>query len=312
MKHLLVVGIPLVALGLLVSSWLYVGSRLHTMFGWTSRRPIQLGIAVGVVGAAVAVLGTAKSAGALVGAFNVLGGYVFVFYFFLLLALLGLHAIQLKWSMPLVWSGVAALALSLVSTGVGALWGNSFTVKETEVRLPLLEREVTVMQISDVHIGHHRGRAYLAEIVEATNRCRPDLVLITGDLIDSKAALEPGVLEPLSGLTAPAYYVGGNHEKYVDQQRAFELIAGHGVRVLRNEVVETHGLQLVGLDYMNADEDTFDMHPSDDKRTIKSVLADLPLKSDVPSLLLHHSPVGVRYAAAKGIDLMIWATGDSP
>src|SRR5690606_30388068 len=126
----------------------------------------------------------------------------------------------------------------------------SFSVEETEIRLSHLDREVTMMQISDVHLGHHRGQAYLAAIVEETNRCRPDLVLITGDLLDSAAAFEPGVLDPLSQLTAPAFFVGGNHEKYVDEQRAFELVARQGVRVLRNELVETQGLQLVGLDYL--------------------------------------------------------------
>jgi uncharacterized protein len=161
------------------------------------------------------------------------------------------------------------------------------------------------MQISDVHLGHHRGRTYLARIVEETNRRRPDLVLITGDFIDSAAALEPGVLEPLADLAAPAYFVGGNHEKYVHPQRTFELVARHGVRVLHNEVVETHGLQLVGLDYMNADEDTFDMHPSDDHRTVKSVVAGLAMRSDRPSVLMHHSPVGARYVAARSIDLMV-------
>ena len=56
---------------------------------------------------------------------------------------------------------------------------------------------------------------------------------------------------------------------------------------------------------MNADEDTFDMHPSDDRRTIKSVLASLPLKADLPPVLMHHSPAGARYAAAKGIALVL-------
>jgi len=46
-------------------------------------------------------------------------------------------------------------------------------------------------------------------------------------------------------------------------------------------------------------------HPSDDSRTIKSVLALLHLKDGMPSVLLHHSPAGAQYAAANGIDLMI-------
>lgn len=305
MKAVLAVAIPLAVLALLLASMWYVAYRLRVLFGLEGRWPLRVGVAVVVIGGAVAVLGTAKLASPLVGLLNVLGGYVVIFYFFLLLALLGLHALQLKWSLPLMGSGVACLAVALAVTVSGALWANSFTVTETEIRLPGLERELTVMQISDVHLGHHRGRAYLERIIEETNRRKPDLVLITGDFVDSKAALEPGVLEPLSRLVAPAFFVGGNHEKYVDPERAFELIAAHGVRVLHNEVILTHGLQLVGLDYMNADEDTFDMHPSDDKRTIQSVLAGLSVKSDVPSVLIHHSPVGARYVAAKGIELMV-------
>ena len=305
MKTILAIVIPLAVLALLLASMWYVAYRLRVLFGLEGRWPLRVGVAVVVIGGAVAVLGTAKLASPLVGVLNVLGGYVFIFYFFLLLALLGLHALQLKWRLPLMGSGVACLAVALAVTVSGALWANSFTVTETEIRLPGLERELTVMHISDVHLGHHRGRAYLERIIEETNRRKPDLVLITGDLVDSRAALEPGVLEPLSRFVAPAFFVGGNHEKYVDPQRAFELIAAHGVRVLHNEVALIHGLQLVGLDYMNADEDTFDMHPSDDKRTIKSVLAGLSVKSDVPSVLIHHSPVGARYVAAKGIGLMV-------
>jgi len=131
------------------------------------------------------------------------------------------------------------------------------------------------------------------------------MVLITGDLVDSEAAFLPGTLEPLARISAPVYYVGGNHEKYVDAERAFASVKQYGVNVLRNQVVETHGLQLVGLDYMNADEHTFELHPSRDPRTIKSVLASLHLEEGTPSVLLHHSPTGAQYATAKGIDLMI-------
>jgi predicted MPP superfamily phosphohydrolase len=141
------------------------------------------------------------------------------------------------------------------------------------------------MQLSDIHVGHHRGRKYLEKIVESTNQRKPDIVLITGDLIDSEAAFLPEELEPLARFPAPVYYVRGNHEKYVDAERTFALVKKYGVNVLRNQVVETHGLQLVGLDYMNADEDTFDLHPS--------VLTSLHLKGGMPSVLLHHSPAGL-------------------
>jgi len=65
------------------------------------------------------------------------------------------------------------------------------------------------------------------------------------------------------------------------------------------------GIQLIGLEYLKADEDTFDMHPSTKTDTIKSVLEELTLRNDMPSVLMHHSPVGVQYADAAEINLML-------
>lgn len=305
MKNLLGLGVTIAFFGSCALSVWYVGIRLHTLYELKSRWPILIVIAIGVAGALIAMGAVAKSTSPFVGALNVLGGYLFTFHLFLLLTLLCLQVVQLKWSMPMSWAGTAALLVAFIATAAGALNANSFRVRESEVKLSGLQNEVTAMQISDVHLGHHRGRSYLEKIVEETNRLNPDLVFITGDLVDSNAALMPGILEPLAVLKAPAYFVGGNHEKYVDTNRAFELIAQQGVRVLHNEVVETNGIQLVGLDYMNADENALDMHPSDDTRTIKATMPGLLLRKDLPSVLLHHSPVGVNYISEAGIDLML-------
>lgn len=290
---------------LLAASLWYVAYRLRSLLGLRRRWAVRAGVAALVIGSVAAQVATANIPGTLADIVYIAGGYGFAFYVHLLLALLVLHAVQIFWNPYPAWSASAALVLALAVTGAGALRANTFVVTETGIPLPGLRRTVTVMLISDVHVGHHRGRAWLARIVAETNRRKPDLVLITGDLVDSRVGLAPGVLAPFSDLAAPAYFVGGNHELYVGAQEVFRQLAQQGVRVLHNEVVETHGLQLIGLDYMKADEDSLDMHPSGDRRTIKSVLAGLPLKRDLPSLLMHHSPIGTRYVAAKGIDLMV-------
>jgi predicted MPP superfamily phosphohydrolase len=301
----LAVFVPLFFLGLFVASIWYVAYRLRTLFAATRRWPLRSGTGIWVFGSMTAMLSAAKSTSSAVGLLSTLGGYVFSFYVFLLLLLLITHAVQMKRNVPRRWVSGSALALALVITVAGALWANPFGVAKTEVALDGLKQDVVVMHISDVHIGHQRGRAYLAEIVEVTNHHQPDVVLINGDLVDANAALQPGVLSPLEDFEAPVFFVGGNHDNYVDNARLLELLGKHGVRVLHNEIVEVKGIYLVGLDYMNPDENTFDMHPSEDTRTIKSVLPGLELADDKPSVLMHHSPVGAQYAAAKGIDLMV-------
>ena len=305
MNTLLRVGVLLLfALALFGAAW-YVAFRLRTTFGLQRRWLLRVVLMVALVGWFVLMVPATKSANVVVGLLYVLGGYLFAGYVYLTLAFLLLHIMESAWRIPKVRVGAAALLLAAGATLVGGVRANKFSVVETEIALPRLDRGLVAMQLSDIHLGHHRGRKYLEKIVEETNQRKPDIVLITGDLIDSEAAFLPGELEPLARFSAPVYYVGGNHEKYVDAERAFTLVKKYGVNVLRNQLVETNGLQLVGLDYMNADDDTFELHPSADSRTIKSVLASLHLKDDRPSVLLHHSPAGAQYAAAIGIDLMI-------
>ena len=305
MNTVLRVGVLLLfALALFGSSW-YVAFRLRTAFGLQRRWLLRALVMVPLVGWFTLMLPATKSADVVAGLSYVVGGYLFAGYVFLTLAFVPLHVIERTWHIPKASVGVAAVLLAAGATLVGGMRANTFSVAETEIALPGLDRDVVAMQLSDIHLGHHRGRKYFEKIVDETNLRKPDVVLITGDLIDSEAAFVPGELEPLARFSAPVYYVGGNHETYVDAERAFALVKQYGVNVLRNRVVETHGLQLVGLDYMNADEGTFDLHPSDDVRTIKSVLASLRLKDGMPSVLLQHSPAGAQHAAESGIDLMI-------
>jgi predicted MPP superfamily phosphohydrolase len=294
-----------VILGLFLGSIWYVSFRLRVLFGLTRRWPLRIAIAIGFISSLLTMFSGVRVTSALLGTLSIVGGYFFGLFVILTLLLLALHAVQLKWSLPRKWTALLTLTLALSITASGALWANHFRVSEIEIPLDGLKRDVVLMHIPDVHIGHHRGKHYLAKIVVETNRSRPDIVLINGDLVDSNVALLPGVLSPLSDFEAPVYFTGGNHENYVDRQRALELINKYGGRILHNEVVDTHGIYLVGLDYMNPDQNTFDMHPSEDKRTIKDVLPNIPLKDDQLSVLMHHSPVGVRYVSQKGIDLML-------
>ena len=294
----------LFALAVLGSAW-YIAFRLRTTLGLQRPWLLRALVLAVLVGSFVSMVPATTSADLVAGLLYVCGGYFLAGYVFLTLAFLLLHVSERAWRIPKARVAAAALLLAAGATLAGGLWANRFSVVETEIALPGLARDVVAMHLSDIHLGHHRGRTYLEKIVEATNRRRPDIVLITGDLIDSEAAFSPGELEPLARFSAPVYYVGGNHENYVDAERTFALVKTYGVHVLRNQVVETHGLQLVGLDYMNADEDTFDLHPSGASRTVKSVLESLHLNDGMPSVLVQHSPAGAEYAAARGIDLML-------
>jgi predicted MPP superfamily phosphohydrolase len=231
-------------------------------------------------------------------------GLIFYVHVLLTILLLVLDACRLVVHIPNQLGAWIAVAVAVLLTIIGGWQASTLNVKTIEIPIVGLQEDVTIMHISDAHIGMHRGRSYLDQIVCETNRLKPDLVLITGDLVDGNSALEPGVLSPLGELNAPTYFTTGNHESYIDTERALEIIAGHGVRILRNEAVETHGLQLVGLDYMKADEDAFPTREVN-RFTIKEELPKIPFLEEKPVVLMHHSPVGLEYVTARGVELML-------
>ncbi len=117
-----------------------------------------------------------------------------------------------------------------------------------------------IAQVTDTHIKANGRLAYgrvdsaekLARCVEHINRLasRPDIVLMTGDLVDSGRPEEYAVLNRLiEPLEMPVYVIPGNH----DERRAFkEAFADHSYLPSSGDflhyVIEDYPLRLVGLD----------------------------------------------------------------
>jgi hypothetical protein len=146
-------------------------------------------------------------------------------------------------------------------------------------------------QISDVHIGS-RQPGFLRRVIARVNAQKPDYVLITGDLIDFRG-IPRTALAPLAALTAPTYFIIGNHERYVDLDAICERLESLGVEVLRNRSVNVGPLQIVGID------------DADAKDQVGKQLAGLEPEPGQYRILLYHRPDGAEDAAAWGAHLML-------
>ncbi len=114
----------------------------------------------------------------------------------------------------------------------------------------------TLVQMSDLHIGT-TDPDYLAQCVVTVNALKPDILVITGDFMTCREGERvdsvPGVVESLQ---APygVYAVAGNHDYggNWNQPEVADALGRRlddcGIRLLRNEVVDVRGLQLLGLD----------------------------------------------------------------
>lgn len=158
----------------------------------------------------------------------------------------------------------AAIGVSVLGTGAGA-YGHLCELHWVEVvekSMPVLGLPASLVgakliQLSDLHIGSDVDPDYLRETFDRVRELAPDIVVYTGDFTTN----EKGILERAKAMFPflPHGRLGtlgvlGNHDYgrwYRNPKLADRLSeAAHevGVRILRNEVVEVQGLQVVGLD----------------------------------------------------------------
>ncbi|HSQ36205.1 MAG TPA: metallophosphoesterase [Candidatus Binatia bacterium] len=159
---------------------------------------------------------------------------------------------------------------------------------------------MTIVHLSDLHLGNLISVGRLGRIVARVNELDPDLICITGDILDGDVCRSEEYCALLLGLKAKhgVVVVTGNHEFYAGIDLFLELARKSNWRVLRNETWSLNNmLDIVGLD-------------DDAGKSFKFPGPDLPaaLRSataNVPKVLLYHRPGGFARAVRLGIDLQL-------
>jgi predicted MPP superfamily phosphohydrolase len=161
-----------------------------------------------------------------------------------------------------------------------------------------------VVQISDLHIGPILGRRFAAQVAQRVNALAPDLVAVTGDLVDGGVRQLASEVAPLAALRARhgVHFVTGNHDHYSGAAAWAEQTRALGMRVLRNERVEIRARGAV-FDLVGVDDHRGDLLGRDGREDLAAALAGRdPAR---PALLLAHDPTTFRRAARRGIDLQL-------
>jgi predicted MPP superfamily phosphohydrolase len=110
--------------------------------------------------------------------------------------------------------GIAGVILLL-----GYLGARRLVVRRVDVEVPGLAAEfdgLRIAQLSDLHVGPHTSRNFLDKVVRTTQSLTPDLIAVTGDLIDDRAEDVAAYARALGSLDAPLglYMIPGNHDVY--------------------------------------------------------------------------------------------------
>jgi uncharacterized protein len=111
---------------------------------------------------------------------------------------------------------LGVVGLVLVAGYIGSRW---LVVRHVDAFVPDLPsgfEGLRIAQLSDLHVGPHTSRKFLRRVVEATHALGPDLVAITGDLIDDRAEDVRVYADMLGSLDASlgVFMIPGNHDVY--------------------------------------------------------------------------------------------------
>jgi predicted MPP superfamily phosphohydrolase len=200
----------------------------------------------------------------------------------------------------LLAGGLAGAALQAVRKPV--------EVRRVRVALDRLAPEqdgFRIVQLTDVHVGPTIGRAFVEQIVARANALEPDLIAITGDLVDGPVPELAPAIEPLGGLRARhgVYFVTGNHEYFSGAEAWLNELNRLGIRVLRNERVSigngTAGFDLAGVD----DRSAVRYGGLAPQAALARALADRDHRREL--ILLAHQPRALLDASAFDVGLQL-------
>jgi predicted MPP superfamily phosphohydrolase len=151
-------------------------------------------------------------------------------------------------------------------------------------KLPQNTERVRIVQVSDIHLGGLYHIARLERTMEMVRAAKPDIFVVTGDLVDGNMALRNAEAELISnhGAKYGAFAIIGNHEYYNGLEQSMEFIERAGLTILYDQAAEAADIVIVGLD---------------DLTTVWP--ADLTAFGDRFVLLLRHRPHIIKTSRGK-------------
>jgi len=208
---------------------------------------------------------------------------------------------------------VATSAL-LLPVGGCALYGTYVGSKRLKIEeqtlyfhdLPGAMDGLSIVQISDLHAGVFMESWELVPYIERVNDLKPDIVVITGDIISWGAHYIEPVAEVLGHIRSNqgVYAIMGNHDFYGDIEALCESLEKSGITVLRNKwekidfFSEASPLYLIGVDDVWATR-----YFKKRNISLRDIISGIPERSF--KLLLSHNPILFDEAVAHGIHLTL-------
>jgi len=211
------------------------------------------------------------------------------------------EALRKPWLRPL--AGGVALLLGGYGISQGMAVPKPRSIEVEIAGLPAAFDGYRLLQLTDIHASRLLTGDWVSKVVAESNALQPDLVVITGDLIDGTVEARRDDFRPLADLRARDGVVAitGNHEYYGEHARWMQAFVEAGMKVLQNShtVVQHAGAQLTIAGVTDPVAARYGLPLPD----LKAALVGAP--ADAPVILLDHRPVLAADNAAQGVALQL-------
>ena len=189
--------------------------------------------------------------------------------------------------------GLAAATYGLVNAAIIRTTRYTVALKN----LPAELKGRTGVLVSDIHLGNVRSVGFSRRVAARVKALNPDVLFICGDMFDGALVDLDACAAPWGAIKAPmgSFFVTGNHDEFVDSAKIIEALRRVGIRVLDNEKVMVHGLQIVGVHDGVAQDD----------REFRGILSRSCIERDHPSVVLNHQPSHLSLPNEFGISLQL-------
>ena len=208
-------------------------------------------------------------------------------------------------------TGIVLFAVVSAGTALTIIWGAWNAARphlvDLEVHLPrragTVER-MTAVLVSDVHLGTLVGSARLRPVVEKINAFGPDVVFMTGDIVDE--SISPKQQARLSAVMGRLrtgrgpFVVPGNHETYAGLEPILACYRACGLTVLQDQAARVaDAFVLVGR------RDPSSLKKGEERLGIREILDRAGFDDGLPVILLDHQPAHLAEAEAAGVSLQL-------
>ena len=198
---------------------------------------------------------------------------------------------------------IGAISFILATNAKAIDNAKNIELEFVNVKINNLALPYTIIQISDIHIGGLINQKFIKNLVNRINILNGDIVVITGDLVDTKLEFAAPALNELKNIKSKygTYFIVGNHEYFHGVEPIIDYVNSLGIKTLENENVyigeKDKGFYLCGV------YDRFGFRYGAYEPDINKALENI---ENSPTILLAHQPKYIQEIDnTKNIDLIL-------